>query len=157
MITHSSHLLPAASFAGAVLLCSGFAVAAGIELPVPTITLYPGDVIGENVLDDRVFPLRPDETLAIYKQREGLVGKIARRTLLPGKPIPLNAVREADLISQGKAVTIIFQQGGLTITGQAVPLQAGRVGDLLSLRNVDSGAIIKGIVQADGTVRVSGP
>jgi flagella basal body P-ring formation protein FlgA len=28
---------------------------------------------------------------------------------------------------------------------------------VLSLRSVDSGAMIKGIVQADGTVRVSGP
>ena len=157
MIAHSSHFLPAASFAGAMLLCSGLSMAAGIELPVPNITLYPGDVIGDNVLDDHTFPVRPGQGMAVYKQREGLVGKIARRTLLPGKPIPLNSVREADLISQGKMVTIIFQQGGLTITGQAVPLQAGRVGDLLSLRNADSGAIVKGIVQADGTVRVSGP
>ena len=54
-------------------------------------------------------------------------------------------------------MTVVFQAGNLTITGQAIALQGGRVGDFLSLRNADSGKVIKGIVQADGTVRVSDP
>jgi flagellar basal body P-ring formation protein FlgA len=36
-------------------------------------------------------------------------------------------------------------------------LQAGGVGDVLSLRNTDSGTVIKGVVEADGTIRVAGP
>jgi flagellar basal body P-ring formation protein FlgA len=157
MIERSASLLPAAGFAGALLFCGSLAAAAGVELPVPTITIYPGDLIGETLLTDRSFELAPSETMPVHKQRNGLVGKIARRTLLPGKPIPLNAVTEADVVRQGKPVTIVFQAGGLTISGQAIALTGGRVGDLLSLRNVDSGTVIKGIVQADGTVRVSGP
>lgn len=156
MIAPSATFLPAAGLAGALMFCGGLASAADIELPVPTITIYPGDMIGETLLVDRTFPVQPGQDLAVYRQRTGLLGKIARRTLLPGKPIPLNSVREADTISQGKPVTIVFQEGGLTITGRGVTMQAGRVGDLLSLRNADSGAVIKGIVQADGTVRVSG-
>ena len=157
MIEHSSPFLPAAGLAGALLFCGGLASASGIELPVPTVTIYPGDLISQNLLEDRSFQLRQGENMPVFKERGNLVGKVARRTLAAGKPIPLNSVREADVISQGKAVTIVFQAGGLTITGQAMPLQAGKVGDLLSLRNVDSGAVVKGIVQADGTVRVSGP
>jgi flagellar basal body P-ring formation protein FlgA len=156
IIEHSPSLFPAAGLAGALLLCGSLATAAGVELPVPNVTIYPGDMIGDTLLVDRTFQLKPGEDLPVYKQRDGLIGKVARRTLPSGRPIPLNSVREADLVSQGKPVTIIFQAGGLTISGQAIALTGGRVGDLLSLRNIDSGAVIKGIVQADGTVRVSG-
>jgi flagella basal body P-ring formation protein FlgA len=152
-----SPFLPMAGFAGALLMCGSLACAAGLEVPVPNITIYPGDVIGNNLLVDKSFSVRAGQSWPVYKSRDELVGKVARRTLVPGRPIPLNSTREADVISQGKPVLIVFQSGGLIITGQAVPLQSGGVGDVLSVRNVDSGATIKGVVQADGTVRVSGP
>jgi flagellar basal body P-ring formation protein FlgA len=157
MLERGTFFLPAAALAGALLFYSSIACAVSVELPVPNTTIYPGDVIGDNLLVDRAFTIPPEENWPVHKSRDGLVGKVARRTLLPGRPIPLNSIREADAVGQGKPVTVVFQAGNLTITGQAIALQGGRVGDLLSLRNVDSGQIIKGIVQADGTVRVSGP
>ena len=126
-------------------------------LPVPAVTIYPGDVVANNLLEERTFTPPPGENWSVHKSRHGLVGKVARRTLLPGKPIPLNFVRAVDVVSQGKPVMIVFQAGALTITAQAMPLQSGGVGDVLSLRNIDSGAMVKGVVQADGTVRVGGP
>jgi flagella basal body P-ring formation protein FlgA len=109
MLEHSPSFLPAASFAGAVLMCGSLAAAASMEVPVPNITIYPGDLISQNLLVDRAFTIPPGESWPVHKNREELVGKVARRTLLPGKPIPLNAIREADVISQGKPVTIVFQ------------------------------------------------
>jgi flagellar basal body P-ring formation protein FlgA len=156
MIEHGS-IFPASGLAGALLLSGGLVYAAGVELPVPNVTIYPGDVVANNLLVDRAFTVPPGESWPVHKSRNGLVGKIARRTLLPGKPIPLNFVRVADVVGQGKPVTIVFQAGALTITAQAMPLQSGGVGDVISLRNVDSGTVVKGVVQADGTVRVSGP
>jgi flagellar basal body P-ring formation protein FlgA len=157
MIAHGSHFFPAAaSLAGALILGSGLVCAAGEELPVPNVTIYPGDVIGQNLLVDKAFQFKPGEELPVFRERDNLVGKIARRTLVAGKPIPLNAVREVDLIAQGKPVVIMFKSGGLTITGQGVTLQAGKAGDFISVRNSDSGMVVKGIVQADGTVRVTG-
>jgi flagellar basal body P-ring formation protein FlgA len=153
----TTSLIPVATFAGALLMCGSIACAAGLEVPVPNITIYPGDMIGDNLLVEKSFSVQPGQAWPVFKSRGELIGKVARRTLLPGKPIPLNSTREANAVSQGKPVTIVFQSGPLTITGQGMPLQSGSVGDVLSLRNVDSGAMIKGIVQADGTVRVSGP
>ena len=88
--------------------------------------------------------------------RSGLVGKIARHTLLPGLPISTNAVGEPRLIADGQRVRVVFEQDGLIIESYASALQAGGAGDVISIRNLDSGVTISGIVQTDGTVRVGG-
>jgi flagella basal body P-ring formation protein FlgA len=53
-------------------------------------------------------------------------------------------------------VRIVFQEGGLVITTYAAALQNGRVGDLVRVRNLDSGVTVSGTVLPDGSVRVSG-
>lgn len=145
----------AASIAGALalLIAMSTAQAANQQLPVPTVTIYPGDVISSNLLVDKAFRAGASR-LPVFQSRDGLVGKVARRTLIPGKPIPINSIRDPQVIKQGKAVRVIFTTDGLTIAGLAVALQSGGVGDIISLRNVDSGVVIRGEAQADGTVRL---
>ncbi len=130
--------------------------AANIELPVPKITIYPGDVIGSELLTTKAFHVQTDQ-LPVIRSINSAVGKVARRTLIAGKPIPATYLREAELVKQGKAVRIVFTEGALTISGVAVALQSGSVGDLLSVRNSDSGTVIKGVVEEDGSVRIAGP
>ena len=40
-------------------------------------------------------------TTAFARQADELVGKVAKRTLLPGRFVPLAAVRDAYLVQQG--------------------------------------------------------
>ena len=124
---------------------------------MPTLTIYPGDVIKDEWLEDRPFPADTTGmgTGAVIDLRRALVGKVARRTLLPGKPIPANAVGERKIITNGAMVKVVFQEGGLTIVTYAAALQAGTVGDVIPVRNLDSGLIVSGVVQPDGSVRVS--
>jgi flagella basal body P-ring formation protein FlgA len=133
------------------------AVAQDLHLPVPRATLYPGDVIGEEQLADRAFIAHTVARASVFEGREGLLGKVARRTLLPGQPIPLNAIRDPYVVMQGKAAMVVFEFGGLIITSHATALQNGGIGEVVSLRNNDSGAVIKGTVAADGTVRLATP
>ena len=86
-----------------------------------------------------------------------VVGKVAMRTLIAGQPIPIGAVRDAYVITQGKTATVIFEEGGLTLSAQAVALSNGGIGDMISLRNPESGVTIKGTVAPDGTIRLGGP
>ncbi|TIW44389.1 MAG: flagella basal body P-ring formation protein FlgA, partial [Mesorhizobium sp.] len=44
--------------------------------------------------------------------------------------------------------------GALTISASGVTLQPGAAGDLVKVRNVDSGKIISGTVMGDGTIMV---
>jgi flagella basal body P-ring formation protein FlgA len=138
------------------VVCGGASAAYGAYqvLPVPKLTIYPGDVISSGVLGTKRFGQAAAQ-LPVFRTPDGLVGKVARRTLLPGRPIPLNAVRDASVVQIGKQVRIVFESGGLTITGIGIALQNGGVGDVLSLRNTDSGVTIRGTVQADGSVKVS--
>jgi flagella basal body P-ring formation protein FlgA len=144
----------------APVLCKIPVLAAGggsLELPVPKVTIYPGDVVAEDLLVRRAFIASTVTRSAVFEDPRAVVGKVARKTLIAGQPIPVNAIRDAYAVTQGQAVRVIFRSGGLVITGQAIPLQSGAAGDVISLRNVDSGAVIKGLVEPDGTVRVGAP
>jgi flagella basal body P-ring formation protein FlgA len=126
-------------------------------LPVPSVTIYPGDVISGMLIVEREFPTNAVASrFGVATDRAMLVGKIARRTLLPGSPIPANAVMEPRLVINGARVRIVFAEGDLEIITYGAALQAGSAGDLVSVRNLESGLTISGVVQPDGSVRVDG-
>jgi flagella basal body P-ring formation protein FlgA len=129
--------------------------AADLVVPVPTIIIYPGDVIRENVIIDREVSIPDVAVGSVVDSHAGLLGKVARRTLLPGKAIPLIGVADPKVVATGAQVRVVFEEGGLTITTYATALQAGGVGEIIKLRNPESGLILSGMVQADGSVRIS--
>lgn len=123
-------------------------------LPVPSVTIYPGDTINESMLKDRAFPENYRYRTAVVESPRVLTGKMARRTLLPGEPIPMNAVDDPKLVTRGVQAQIVFEEGGLSIMGTGIPLQSGTMGETIQVKNVDSGRIITGRVQADGRIRI---
>jgi flagella basal body P-ring formation protein FlgA len=147
-------LLPALA-ATALLLAAAQAVA-GEAVLVPNRVIYPGETVEAEALktvilaEGKVAPEGAAVALA------DLEGKVARRTLLPGRYVKVNALRETYLVEKGVPVEMVFVSGGLSISATAVSLQAGAAGDMVKLRNADSGKIVSGIVMADGTVRVGG-
>jgi flagellar basal body P-ring formation protein FlgA len=137
--------------------CLSGITAAGTLLPVPGITLYPGDIITEQALVDREFP--EDSVLsktAAARSRADLVGKVSRRTLLPGQPIPPNAVGAPTVVANGTKVQILFEEETLRILALGTALQSGSAGEVISVRNIASGLTVSGTVQADGTIHVGG-
>lgn len=142
----------AMSAAAYLVVCP--AVAEERILPVPSLTIYPGDTISESMLKDRAFPENYRFRTAVVESPRALVGKAARRTLLPGEAIPLNAVDDPKIITRGVQAPIVFEEGGLSIVGVGTPLQSGTLGETIQVKNVDSGRIITGRVQADGKIRI---
>jgi flagellar basal body P-ring formation protein FlgA len=137
----------------ALATCQGAASEERI-LPVPSVTIYPGDTISEAMLKDRSFPENYRYRTAVVESPRVLTGKMARRTLLPGEPIPMNAVDDPKLVTRGTQAQIMFEEGGLSIMGVGIPLQSGTMGETIQVKNVDSGRIITGRVQADGRIRI---
>ncbi|PVE22466.1 flagella basal body P-ring formation protein FlgA [Microvirga sp. KLBC 81] len=140
----------------AAIIAATCHTAAGEErvLPVPTVTIYPGDMINESMLKDRKFPENYRFRTAVVESPRVLAGKTARRTLLPGEPIPLNAIDDPKLVTRGVQTAILFEEGALSIVGVGIPLQSGALGETVQVKNVDSGRIITGRVQADGKIRI---
>lgn len=148
-----SRLRPLA--AAAIALACAAAPALADEFAVVTNrVVYPGEIITMAMVEE-VPLVRGNRNLGPIYQQVGLIdGKVARRTILPGRIIPENAVRPAYLVQVGKPVEIVYNDGGLVINATAVPLQAGAAGDVITLRNIDSGRTFSGTVMADGTIRV---
>lgn len=128
-----------------------------LVLPVPRVTVYPGNVITEDMLVDRAFRGQDYTGPGYVATRDSVVGKVARQTLLPNTPISLGGIRDPFTVQQGQPTVVVFQSGGLLISGTATSLQSGSTGQVIGLRNIDSGTTIRGVVQANGTVRVGGP
>jgi flagella basal body P-ring formation protein FlgA len=63
---------------------------------------------------------------------------------------------EPRLVTNGARVKVVFSEGDLEITTYGAALQAGAAGDLVAVRNLESGLTISGVVQPDGSVRVDG-
>jgi flagella basal body P-ring formation protein FlgA len=141
--------------AAGLLLAAGASAWAQETVIVATRVVYPGEVISGDALDE--VPLRrqlrnPSSIAFGWAQLEG---KVARRTLLPGRMIPLSYVRDSYLVEPGEPVQVVFSHGGLEISVTGVPLQSGAAGDVVRVRNLDTGAVLTGVVMADGTIRVS--
>lgn len=128
---------------------------AGEVVLIPSRVIYPGETIELAALKQVTLMPGKHKPDAVATRAEELNGKIAKRTLLPGRYIPATAIREAWLVEQGAAVQVFFIAGGLTISATAVTLQPGAAGDLVKVRNIDSGKILSGTVMADGSIRVS--
>lgn len=130
---------------------------ARVLVPVPRVTIYPNTLITGDMLEDMDFAAEGLGQPQVYAPREALIGKVARQTLLPHTAVAPSAVREPFTIKQGQPAVAVFQAGALVISATAMPLESGSVGDAINLRNPDSGTTIRGVVQADGTVRVGLP
>ncbi len=148
--------LAATALSVAAGLGGAAATPTAVILPVPAVTIYPGDPISEEMLTEKQFYVQAGRPHSFVEDAAPVIGKVARRTLVAGKPIPNNAFSEPNLLSRGVATEAQFVSGGLTISALVVPLQNGALGSVVQARNVDSGQVITGVVQADGTLLVGG-
>lgn len=96
----------------------------------------------------------PDLRDGYVRSIEEIQGKVTKRTLLPGRVILASALRDQYAVERGSTTRLIFSNGGLTITAAGSPLQDAAIGDLIRVRNIDTGVIVSGTVMADGTIHV---
>jgi flagella basal body P-ring formation protein FlgA len=144
--------------AAIVLFTAAFAapsLAQETLVPTPKAVIYPGDIILDEMLADVPNPAR-DGSGPFVNLRSLIVGKAARLTLLPGHAIRFSGVSNRKLVSNGAEVKLVFSEGDLVIMTTGSALQDGSIGDIVRVRNDDSGVTVTGAVQPDGSVQVSG-
>ena len=124
-------------------------------LPVPAKTVSRGESITPEKLTEKHFYYDPDRPLSVLTDPREAVGRAARRTLIAGKPIPFDAIRDIVLVARGKPTRARFEIGGLTITTTVIPQVDAGPGAAVRARNPESGRMISGVVADDGTIEVA--
>lgn len=142
----------------AALLAAGTAFAAPAVADmgtavIPKQIIYPGEEISAGVVEE--VDVTNPKLAGEYARTVGEVtGMISTRTLLPGRTILLSALRAPYAVKRGSAVRLAFSMGNMTISAAGTPLQDASIGDVIRVRNTDTGVIVNGTVMADGTVQV---
>jgi flagella basal body P-ring formation protein FlgA len=109
------------------------------EMPSPAdLTVVPRQVSG--------FPTQ------FLAQVSDIAGRRLRRPVAAGEPIPDDALAAPVLVERGQQVTVSASITGIAVRANAVALDAGGFGDRVRVRNVASGRVIEGAIQADGSV-----
>ncbi|CAD7054969.1 flagella basal body P-ring formation protein FlgA [Pseudorhizobium endolithicum] len=138
----------------ALLLAMPAAAAAGMGTAVvPKQIIYPGEEISVAAVEE-VDVTNPNLAGGYARTVEEVSGMVSTRTLLPGRTIALSGLREPYAVRRGSSVRLTFSIGNMTISAGGTPLQDASVGDLIRVRNTDSGVTVNGTVMADGTVQV---
>jgi flagella basal body P-ring formation protein FlgA len=146
-----------AFLAALFVLPPAFAPALGQALaPTPKSVIYPGDIIRDDMLIDLPEGGARDTGGPFVEDRSVVVGKMARLTLLPGHAIPYTGIANRKLVANGAEVRLVYAEGGLVIVTSGAALQDGSIGDVVPVRNTDSGVTVSGAVEPDGSVKVGG-
>lgn len=124
----------------------------GIAL-VPVRTIFPGEAITSAQVE-AVEVTNPNLTGGYARSVQEIEGMISRQTLLAGRTIPVAALRQPWAVTRGSSVRLMFTIGNMTISAAGTPMQDAAVGDLIRVRNIDSGVIVSGTVMNDGSVQV---
>ena len=83
------------------------------------------------------------------------VGKQARRPIAKGEILHGALVATPAAVKEGGRVFVLYESPGLVVRALGVALEAGRVGDFIPVRNLQSGNVVYGIVQGNESVRVN--
>ncbi|MBO9193052.1 MULTISPECIES: flagellar basal body P-ring formation chaperone FlgA [unclassified Rhizobium] len=121
---------------------------------IPTTIIYPGETISSAQLQE-VEVTNPNLQGDYAKSIGQVDGMISKRTLLPGQSISISALREPYTVTRGSSTRLIFTVGAMAISAAGSPLEDGMTGQMIRVRNMDSGVIVSGTVLANGTIHVA--
>lgn len=91
---------------------------------------------------------------ALLPAKAKLANYQVRRTIDAGSPLYWNDLDARPLVLKGKTVSVLAEQGALSITMRAKAMEDGALGDIVNVRNLDSNKRIQGEVVDENTVRV---
>lgn len=121
------------------------------QIPVLRESLRAGTIIGQRDIDYVEIPSRElgDKTAL---RADDLIGATPRRVLTAGRPVLLTEVESPRMVKRGDLVTMVFQEGTLTLTAKGRALEHGAKGDAIRVVNENSSRTVEAIVTAEKEV-----
>jgi flagellar basal body P-ring formation protein FlgA len=118
------------------------------EAVIPLRAIAAGEVIKSS---DVMIERRPKtDAIAI----EDVLGFAAKRALKPGQVIRAGDVAKQELVGRNETVTIYYEAPGIVLTIRGKALDAGAMGDVVNVLNIQSKRTIQATVSGPGRVNV---
>ncbi|MDX1949856.1 MAG: flagellar basal body P-ring formation chaperone FlgA [Rickettsiales bacterium] len=116
-----------------------------------------GDLIkkGEAITQEKLSISYVPEEKFIYKalnEYDSLIGKIATKNINLGMQITENDIENPIIIKKGKAVLAIFKIKNMEVKVTAMALSDGRQGEIIRLKNIESGKEFTAMVDKPNVV-----
>jgi flagella basal body P-ring formation protein FlgA len=89
-----------------------------------------------------------------YSREIELEGLEARRNLRRGAILTPASLNPRMMVKSGQQVTLILDYKGLQIKSRGQALQSARRGDVIKVRNNQSGKVVEGVVSGEAQVRI---
>lgn len=124
-----------------------------VQVPVLKNALKSGDIIGALDIDYIEMPAHKIPAGTVLKE-EDLVNMTPRRVAASGKPLSLNDIESPKMVERGDMITLVFENGPMTLTAKGKSLQAGAVGDTIRVSNLESNKNLQGVVTAHREVTI---
>lgn len=90
----------------------------------------------------------------VISAQEGVVGQAAKRQLRQGQVLRAPDLMKPDIVARNETVTILFDNGGISLTAKGKALAAGAEGDTISVLNPQSKRVLQGTIDRPGVVIV---
>jgi flagella basal body P-ring formation protein FlgA len=120
---------------------------------VPTQIIYPGEQIDAKRLKT-VEVTNRNLAQGYASDIDQVEGLVTTRTLLPGRTIMVASLKQPSAMKRGDKILLVYDNGVLRITAAGTPLADGSVGELIQVRNTDTGVILSGTIMPDRSVLV---
>lgn len=89
-----------------------------------------------------------------FSRVEDAAGKLLRRPVTPGEPLPPNAVDAPASIRRGQEIVLMSQSGGFVVRASGKALADGAGGERIKAENLDTHRVVEGVVRDDGVLEI---
>lgn len=124
-----------------------------IEVPVLKRELRNGDIISENDIEIRDFPMahiRSDTITDIST----IIGKSPLRTISPFRSLRENEIASPAIVKKNGIVQMRYSSPGMEITTSGQAMDDGAKGDVINVRNTASKKVVRAVIEDSNTVNI---
>ncbi len=126
------------------------------RLPTLTRKMRTGEIITEQDIQWKALSPSAIHTDHLTELTE-IIGKTPKTTLVAAQPIRSNQLQTPPIIHKNDMVSMVFRKHNLEVKATGTAMESGAEGDIISIRNVDSYKLIRGLVRDRGLVEVMSP
>ncbi|MFQ6546819.1 flagellar basal body P-ring formation chaperone FlgA [Aestuariibius sp. 2305UL40-4] len=128
--------------------------------------LLGGPAVADTIVATRTIRPQSIITSGDIERRDGVVsgaidnvdlvvGMEARSALYPGRPILFAQIGPPAIVERNQILTLVFQEGALTISTEGRALGRGAAGEKIRVMNLASRNTVTALIGQDGTAYVS--